>query len=156
MKRIAMSLAILPLFTSCKLYDSLMTNSEMVQVGIGKVIDISADLKAKYDGLKDSYDAGAQTTADKIAAVSGAMSALRGSWDDYKNQADIDGDGKTTTEEWFAWLTGAGIGGGAIAGAVGKARSLTQRNRASDRRKAQIEDAIAALNDRVDAAPRGG
>jgi len=58
-----------------------------------------------------------------------------------KKEADTDGDGKTSLEEWMLYLLG---GGGVAGGAV-----LRKRNQQSDARKAETEKDVAALKTEI-------
>jgi len=140
---------------------ALLQNQDSIQTVIGGVAKLAEVYEAgekKFAELKKTFDSSNEDTAAKLAAVVGGMSALKGSWDTYqkaKQDADADGDGETSMDEWMRYLLAAGVGGGGL-GAVAKMfgqrrvnKDLAVRNTASDERKARIEEALAALTVKV-------
>jgi hypothetical protein len=121
---------------SCRLYDSLTENSEMVRAGMERVGTVVADVKEKYDDLKKAYEEGGESTAGKLAAIVGGISAMKGSFESYKAEADADGDGETSGEEWLLWLVG--VGGPVVTAGGMKADALRRRNRDSEALKAAL------------------
>jgi hypothetical protein len=150
---------------SCKAVGALLQNQDSIQTvigGVAKLADAYEAGKARLAELKETFDASNTDTTAKLAAVVGGISALKGSFDSYtkaKKDADADGDGKTTMDEWIKYgltLAAGGGGVGAIAKMLGQRRvnrELAVRNTASDTLKAGLKAQLDALTVKVNGGP---
>lgn len=93
--------------------------------------------------LMESIKATASKTAELAAVAKDTLAEAKATYADAKAEADTDGDGKTSSDEWLNWLLGlGGIGG---VGGIGVLVKGAVRNAKSDGRKDAIEARVDAL-----------
>ncbi len=93
--------------------------------------------------LLRSLEATAKAAEDTVVEAKAAVVEAKAAYTEHAAKADTDGDGKTSTSEWLAYLASViGLGGGAVA--EGR-RRVGVRNAASDARKSAAEARLDAL-----------